>query len=57
MRLTFNITVELARTSGKFVSKDEITELLLDELSNANPGSVDVDESEYEVTDWEVEPA
>lgn len=56
MTLKFMVTVEVNRTSGKFVSKDEIRDALREEISGADPGSITVgDNSEYETTSFEVE--
>jgi len=61
MRLTFTVEVEVERVQGKFASRDEISEQLLEAVEGADPGSVDgvgVDgDSEYEVTSWEVRGA
>jgi hypothetical protein len=58
MRMKFTIEVEVARTSGKFVSKDEIRESIREEIEGADPGSITVgDNSEYETTSWSVEDA
>ena len=54
MRLTFLVEVELSHTTGKFVAKDEIADQLRDALESANLGTVDVDDSVYEVESWDV---
>lgn len=54
MFLAIRIDVEVNKTQGKFVSKGDIEEAIIAELSE--PGSLYVDESEYEVTMWEVVP-
>lgn len=56
MAHTFKFTVEvtLERDQGKFVSRDEMAEQLADAIEQADPGSVDVDESTYSVSDWTV---
>lgn len=56
MAHTFSFTVEvtLERESGKFVSRDEMADELETALQDADPGSVDVDETTYNVTDWSV---
>ena len=61
MRLTFTVEVEVERVQGKFASRDEISEQLLEAVEGADPGSVDGvgadGDSEYEVTSWEVSGA
>ena len=54
MFLAIRIDIEVNKTQGKFVSKADIEEALVAEISE--PGSIYVDESEYEVTMWEVVP-
>jgi hypothetical protein len=53
-RFKFVVEVELERSEGRFVSRDDMAQELLDAIESADPGSVDVDESSYEVTDWSV---
>lgn len=55
MQITFTVTAEVEHVSGKFVSKDELAEELATELEGANPGTLTVDDSEYEVVDLTVE--
>jgi hypothetical protein len=52
--ITFTIEVSLDKTQGKFVSKDDLAEEIRTELEANDPGTVQVDESEYEVTNWDV---
>ncbi len=58
-RFTFTVNVEVTRTSGKFASRDEIAEALIEEIEGADPSSIynlGADgESEYEIDSWEVE--
>jgi hypothetical protein len=58
-RLTFTVSVELERTEGKFASRDEMAEQIIDALESADPGSVDGigadGMSSYETVAWEVE--
>lgn len=54
MLFTFQTTVEVDHTSGKFVSRDEISDEISEAIESADPGSIDVSESEYETTVWEV---
>lgn len=50
----FTVEVTLEREQGKFVSRDEMAEQLADAIEQADPGTVDVDDSTYNVTDWVV---
>lgn len=49
------IEAEVEKTSGKFVSREALGEEIVSELQGADPGSLSVDDSEYDVTSWEVE--
>lgn len=51
----FVVTAELEKTSGKFVGKDELEEQLQNAIEGSDPGSVDVDDSSYDVIDWVVD--
>jgi hypothetical protein len=51
---TFAVEVTLDREQGKFVSREEMAEQLAEALQDADPGSVDVDESTYSVSSWDV---
>lgn len=58
---TFTVHVELERESGKFATREEMAEQLLDWLENADQGTLDGigadGDSTYETTNWEVEEA
>lgn len=54
-RLIVNTTLD--RTEGKFPSRDSMLDELTASLDDANPGSLSLDESEVEVSDWSVEEA
>lgn len=54
MRVYITMEVEVERVQGKFASRDAIEENLRAELDGANPGTLDVDDSEYEIIDWEI---
>jgi hypothetical protein len=54
MRFTFLVEVEVTRITGKFISGDDLAEQIREALDGANPNEIDVDESNYEVTDWTV---
>lgn len=51
---TFAVEVTLERESGKFVSREDMASELETALQDADPGSVDVEETTYNVTDWSV---
>lgn len=56
---TFTVRVELERESGKFASRDEMAEAIIEMLEGADEGSIygigaDGD-STYNTTSWEVE--
>jgi hypothetical protein len=56
---TFQVTVEVERISGKFATREEISEPIMAELESAASGA-DVSglgpdgDSEYEITDYNV---
>lgn len=52
--LQFTIEATLEKTSGKFVSGEDLAEEIKGEIEGADPGSVSVDDSEYDVTSWSV---
>lgn len=58
-RFTFTIEVTLERESGKFASRDEMADALVDVLEQADPGTVDGigsdGDSYYTVSDFTVE--
>jgi hypothetical protein len=58
---TFTVTVELERESGKFASRDEMAESIIGEIESMDPGYVSGigadGDSEYQITNWEVEEA
>lgn len=57
MRFSFTVEVEVERVQGKFASRDELSDQMVEWLENANEGSLTGEnEGEYEVTDWTVEP-
>lgn len=56
MQFTFTVSVELERSEGKFASRDELSEQIIESISSADPGSLYGDNGGiYEVVDWEVE--
>lgn len=54
MVLEFTVTVTLNKTEGKFVSKADLCEQIRDALETADPGSVEVEDSTYDVESWDV---
>lgn len=58
MRFTFTVEVEVERTEGKFASRDEVSEALVEAIESADPGSVDGvgadGTSTYEVVSFDV---
>jgi hypothetical protein len=56
VRFTFTVEVEVERIEGKFASRDDIGQQILDELEGCNPGQfTSENDGEYEVVDWSVE--
>lgn len=49
---TIVINVSCEKTQGKFVGKDELMEACVEEIQE--PGTLYVDESEYEIVEWDV---
>jgi hypothetical protein len=57
MMIELTVQVQVERVQGKFLSRDAIAEDLIEAINGANPDSIAIDESEYEVTDWVAEQA
>lgn len=58
MQVTFTVTVDLEKESGKFVARDELVELLRESIEQADPGTVEGGpdgSSVYNVSTWDVE--
>ena len=56
MRICFTVEVEVERTEGKFASKDELADQILEAIEQADPSNLDGDEGgQYEVSGWTVE--
>lgn len=56
MRFVFVVEVEVERDEGKFASKDELADQLIEAIESADPSSLDGDEGGvYSITDWTVE--
>jgi hypothetical protein len=58
MLLSFTVSVEVERESGKFAGRDEIQDALQEAVESADPGSVDGvgadGDSVYNVVAWDV---
>jgi hypothetical protein len=55
MKFTFVVEVEVERDEGKFASRDELADQLIQEIEGADPGSLSGDNGgEYSTTSWEV---
>lgn len=55
MFLQFTVQVEVERLEGKFATREEIENALLEALESANPDTVEGDEGgQYEVTSFDV---
>lgn len=52
--LRFEVLVDLAHVNGPFVSKADLGEQVAEALGSADPGTVDVENSSYDVVTWEV---
>lgn len=56
---TFTVTVELERETGKFATRDEMAEAIIEWLEAADEGTIDGigadGESTYNTTSWQVE--
>jgi len=57
MKFQIIVNVEVERTEGKFVSRADILEQLIEAIEGANPGDLTVGEydSQYEVAEWDSE--
>ncbi len=51
----FLVEVEVERRSGKFVARDNIATEIADTIIYADPGLIDVEESEYQTISWTVD--
>lgn len=58
MQFTFTVTVEVSRTEGKFASRDELSDQLVEAIEAADPQSLEGDNGgQYETVSWTVEDA
>lgn len=57
MRFKIEVEVEVERVEGKFASRDEIEEQIVEAISDADPGTIDGvgadGDSSYEVVAWD----
>lgn len=58
MKITLIVEAEVAHVTGKFASRDELTDALIENIEDADDGEivgVGVDQdSEYSITSWSV---
>jgi hypothetical protein len=56
MNIVVVLQVEVERDEGKFASREELEEKILDEVSSADPSILSTDDdATYSVTSWEAE--
>lgn len=51
---TVTIEFNLAKISGPFASKDDLAEVIAEQISDVTVDTPSGNEAEYEVTDWNV---
>ena len=55
MRFVFTVEVQADRDEGKFASKDELADQLIEAIEQADPGQIEGDEGgQYSISDWVV---
>jgi hypothetical protein len=55
MQFEFTVSAEVERSEGKFASRDELAEQILEAIDNANPGDLTGDAGgSYSVDTWDV---
>lgn len=55
MKFTFVVEVEVSRTEGKFATRDELADQILEALDDANPGDMTGEnDGQYAVDSWDV---
>jgi hypothetical protein len=58
MKFTYKIEVEAGRIEGKFASREELGEQIVDALDNANPSDLEGEAGGvYEIVAWDVSEA
>jgi hypothetical protein len=55
MILTFQVSVEVERESGKFISRADIVDEISNAIEDANPNEIEIEESTYNVVSWDIE--
>jgi hypothetical protein len=56
MIFRFVVDVEVEKESGKFASRDEIAEKLIEAITDADPQQIDTDnDALYNTTNWDVQ--
>jgi hypothetical protein len=54
----FTVTVEVERSEGKFATRDELQEQIMEALTSADPGQIDGENGGiYTTVNWEVNDA
>jgi hypothetical protein len=58
MDFTLTVNVSVERTEGKFATKAELTEAIIEAIEQADPGTLEGENGgQYEVTTWDVSEA
>lgn len=52
--MQIKIDVEYEKASGKFVNKEDIADSIITDVEASDPGTVMVDDSEYNIVGWDV---
>lgn len=56
MEFVLQVTANLERESGRYATRVELGQLLMEALDDANPSSLDTEaDAVYDVVDWQVE--
>ena len=56
MQFTIMVNIEVEREEGKFATRDELLDQIIEAIESADPGSLDGDNGGvYSVTQWEAE--
>jgi hypothetical protein len=57
VRFEFLVAVELERSQGRFATRDEMQDQIIEAIEGADPGSLTGDnDGEYDVVAWDVQP-
>jgi hypothetical protein len=58
MDFTLTVNVSVERTEGKFATKDELKEQIIEAIDGANPSTLEGENGgQYEITEWNVDEA